>query len=180
MSNNAPVPFAQAMIIAERLVARLAPFCHRIEIAGSLRRHKPEVRDIELVAIPRMHTDLFGNPLDTSELDDVFDDKPVEFIKRGRKYWQFKLSGKTGHLYTVDLFRNPDPLTFPVNYLIRTGSAEFSHKMVTDKSAGGYKPDKFTVRDARVWCNGVALFLQDEIDIFELWGMSYIEPQERH
>jgi DNA polymerase/3'-5' exonuclease PolX len=43
---------AQARELAESLVALLAPSCQRIEIAGSIRRLKPNPNDIELVAVP--------------------------------------------------------------------------------------------------------------------------------
>ena len=38
---------AKAKAIADKYVALLAPFCDRIEIAGSIRREKEEVGDIE-------------------------------------------------------------------------------------------------------------------------------------
>ena len=41
-----------ARSIALNVKAQLAPHCSRIEIAGSVRREKPEVGDIEIVAIP--------------------------------------------------------------------------------------------------------------------------------
>ncbi len=44
----------KALEIAERTKKLLAPYCERIEIAGSIRRKKPEVKDIELVAIPKL------------------------------------------------------------------------------------------------------------------------------
>ncbi len=57
-------PHAQAQLIAEALVEQLAPSCipGGIAIAGSLRRKRPEVGDIEIVYIPRILTtkDLFG------------------------------------------------------------------------------------------------------------------------
>ncbi len=43
----------KALEIAEKTKELLAPYCERIEIAGSIRRKKPEVKDIELVAIPK-------------------------------------------------------------------------------------------------------------------------------
>ena len=43
--------FAQEM--AEALVELLAPACERIEIAGSIRRKKPNPNDVEVVAAPR-------------------------------------------------------------------------------------------------------------------------------
>lgn len=43
---------SNARVIANELVQTLAPFCDRIEIAGSLRRQKPQVHDIDIVALP--------------------------------------------------------------------------------------------------------------------------------
>lgn len=44
-----------AKTIANRLRERMSPFCERIEIAGSVRRQKDKVNDIEIVAIPKLH-----------------------------------------------------------------------------------------------------------------------------
>ena len=52
----------QAQQIAERIKSELAPHCDRIEIAGSIRRKKPEVKDIEIVCIPKPYeTGLFAS-----------------------------------------------------------------------------------------------------------------------
>ena len=45
--------YSKAILIAEKVKAELAPHCERIEIAGSLRRKKEFVGDIEIVAIPK-------------------------------------------------------------------------------------------------------------------------------
>lgn len=45
---------SEALAVAEALRDYLAPACVRIEIAGSIRREKPEVKDIELVCEPSM------------------------------------------------------------------------------------------------------------------------------
>lgn len=44
---------AEAQAIAERVRAELAPFCVRCEIAGSIRRKRPEPRDLEIVCVPK-------------------------------------------------------------------------------------------------------------------------------
>ena len=41
--------YNKALEIAEKTKAQLAPYCERIEIAGSIRRKKPDVGDIEIV-----------------------------------------------------------------------------------------------------------------------------------
>lgn len=42
----------EAEQIGKALVATAAPFCHQVEVAGSVRRGKADVKDIELVAHP--------------------------------------------------------------------------------------------------------------------------------
>lgn len=44
---------AEAEELARKTVAILEPFCSRIVVAGSIRRRRPEVGDIDIVAIPR-------------------------------------------------------------------------------------------------------------------------------
>jgi hypothetical protein len=46
-------PAARARPIADELVEALTPFCERVCIAGSLRRGKAEVGDIEILYVPR-------------------------------------------------------------------------------------------------------------------------------
>src|SRR5215208_7327083 len=45
---------AGALAIAEDALNAIKPHCTRILIAGSIRRLKPEVKDIELLVVPRM------------------------------------------------------------------------------------------------------------------------------
>lgn len=179
MSETPKRPYNQVNTVASTIVEALAPACHRIEIAGSLRRRKPMVGDIEIVAIPIMHANLLGDPLDTSEVDDVLARWPVTLSKNGPKYKAFELEWQAGWTFKVDLFLQPDPATWGVNFLIRTGSSDFSHRMVTPRAQGGSMPNDLTVRDARVWRHGVAQETPEEADIFRLWGMQWIDPKER-
>ena len=52
MSKVSKRPFSEVLPIAQHIVDSLSPFCERIELAGSLRRKRPMVGDIEIVAIP--------------------------------------------------------------------------------------------------------------------------------
>ena len=179
MSNTEKRPLAQMERIANGLVARLKPACHRIEIAGSIRRKKAMIGDIELIAVPILHTNLFDEPLETSQVDDLLASWPIAFIRNGPKQKSFTFEGTTGGSYKVDLFLQPNPATWGVNMMIRTGDEDFSKKMVIPKWQGGYMPDQYKVDKARVWENGVALSTPNEIDVFRLWDMAYIVPEHR-
>lgn len=170
--------------IANKILDRLAPACERIELAGSLRRQRPEIGDIELIAIPKLNTGLFPNvpgAVSKIELLDIWKHPSIKVIKGGSKYKQFSITTTNGHEYQIDLFLQPDPATWGVNMMIRTGSKEFSRRMVTAKQNGGFKPWQYEVDSARVVDRetGDLLPTPNESDVFKLWGMDYIEPQDR-
>jgi DNA polymerase/3'-5' exonuclease PolX len=179
MSEGIKRPYAQVMRVAECLVDSLRPACHRIEIAGSLRRQKPMCTDIEIVAIPILHTNPIGEAMDTSQVDDWLQGKPLTIHKNGQKYKQFSFEWQPRMWFKVDLFLQPDPATWGVNFLLRTGSSDFSHKMVTARSYGGYKPDVYTVEHGRVRMAGMLLPTPEERDVFDRWEMKWIEPKDR-
>jgi len=49
------MPFEEAQAHAQDLAELLRPACHRVEVAGSIRRRRSTIGDLEIVAIPRMH-----------------------------------------------------------------------------------------------------------------------------
>jgi len=171
------MPLNEALALAETVKAALLPGCERIEIAGSLRRRKPEIGDIELVAVPKQETvaDLFGKPVAVrSLLDDVIAAAGYPVIKGDRKYKQLDLGN-----ITCDLFLQPDPATWGVNMLLRTGCADFSHWLVTPRQKGGAMPGWMQSKDARLWAKGSPLDTPEEADVFRLMGLRWIEPEER-
>lgn len=173
-------PYSQVMPIAEKLMERLRPACERLEIAGSLRREAPMVGDIEIVAVPLPTLDLFGEPSGGETVVDFLLRRwDVELLKNGSKQKQFMMTTKQDEEYQVDLFLQPDPATWGVNYLLRTGHRNFSTRMVTPRSAGGYMPAGYQVRGARVWHLARKVETPEEEDVFKLWGMDYVDPKER-
>lgn len=175
-------PLAQVSAIAQALVASFRPYCERIEIAGSLRRGKPTVGDIELVAVPAgVPTDLFGNrQVDKpTAMDAYLSELPITLLKNGAKYKQFSFKSRMGELYTVDLFLQPDPETWGVNFMIRTGSADFSRMMVTKKNKGGWCPDNYHFREGRIWHKGEVLSTPEERDVFDVLDVPWVEPRDR-
>lgn len=54
--------YKEALKIANRVKEQLAPHCEKIHLVGSLRRRKPEVKDIEFVIVPKEYdTGLFAS-----------------------------------------------------------------------------------------------------------------------
>jgi len=166
-----------AFFIADELLRTLRPSCERIEIAGSIRRAKKEVKDIELIAIPLFMPDLFGETLLDHSLD-VFDWASVGDLKAGGHKMK-KVALHAG--INLDLFIVTPPAQWGVQMVIRTGPAEFSQWMVTKKSIGGALPDHCFVKDGAVWDgrDGSKFNLPEEKDFFRLCGLNWLEPALR-
>jgi DNA polymerase/3'-5' exonuclease PolX len=145
MSQGVKLPFGQAWDLAARITVELEPACERLEIAGSLRRRRPQVGDIEIVAIPCREPSLFPDIPGVSCLDRLL----LEWVQKGRlvranrgevlqKFYIPKLLEKGNH-FTLEIYVSSFE-RWPVELAIRTGSAEFSHKLVTRRDQGGYLP----------------------------------------
>lgn len=172
MSSGAKLPLAVAEELAREWAERLRPFCDRVEIAGSIRRRKAEVGDIEIVAIPRDPIGLFGllygKPRTKGKL-------PHE----GGRYVQLLVPGPNGRV-PLDLFWC-DRNTWGLNFFIRTGSAEFTHAMATRSLQMGY-----VWHEARVYRRGLGgrpqgdpVPLPEEEDVFRFFGVRWVPPEHR-
>lgn len=176
---KAPTPYAEALTIANTLLALLAPVCERIEIAGSLRRQKAEVGDVELVAIPRyeVERDLFGDEVARRSLLDaeLRSWPPIRntLAKDGDRYKQF-----TWATMPIDLFL-VTPETWGVLFAIRTGSADFAKWLVTPGWAGGALPAGGTIQDGRLRIHGYPIPTPDEVDLFTALSLPWVPPSER-
>jgi DNA polymerase/3'-5' exonuclease PolX len=169
------IPLAVAREVANQLVEQMAPACKRIEVAGSIRRCRLEIGDIEIVAIPTVGMyDLTDSWLSSGVI------RHTDPRRWGSRLRSFRLAVKgLEDDVQVDLFLQPDPATWGVNMMIRTGSADFSRRMVTKRSAGGFMPDCYQVREARVWAGARLLDTPEEEVIFHTWGMAYVVPPQR-
>jgi len=103
-----------AQTLAEALKHHLEPYCERIEIGGSIRRKKPEVKDIELICIPKFakistgQATLFGGETTITEnllFTYLAGESEYPVIKMGDKYCQFEYVGdRRGDDIKVDVF----------------------------------------------------------------------------
>jgi len=159
-----------AIGIANEITEIINPYCKRIEIAGSTRREKPIVHDLELVAIPN-NLNTLKNKLGIYLMGQPGANKSKPFTKAGDKYIQFNYKSEQ-----VDLFLASEN-NWGLIYLIRTGSAEFSASMLArwkKVSGGGYSEHGYLHKP-----NGERLITREEIDFFNLCNMKFVEPQFR-
>lgn len=178
-------PLLEMQEAASEVVEILRPFCRRIEVAGSIRRQKETVGDIEIVAIPILAGDMFGfvdkaNPYLLDDLLSVGD----KIALARREDGKFAANGKKQKKlmfgeYPVDLFLQPDPETWGVNFLVRTGSAEFVQSMMTPRTFGGLKPPYIQSMEARIYVRGKAVSSPEEGDVFAAWGLPFVDPPLR-
>lgn len=158
--------------LAARISAALAPYCARIEVAGSIRRRRPQVGDVEIVCQPKMGADLFGQPYPLPV--------PTERLGRhevsGDRYRKIILPENI----QLDLFIVLPPAQWGVIFAIRTGGAEFSRRLVTSRLHGGFLPNDLFIRDGAVYrLDGKIIPTPEESDFFALLGINFIPPQER-
>lgn len=177
-ATKAAIPLEVARGKASDLLLLFGPACERTAVAGSIRREKPIIGDIEIVAIPKPCFDLLGEP-DGTELDIVLaslcDDGTLERIKGGNKYKQYRLPDLGCNL---DLFL-VDAASWGCQFLIRTGPSSFSHRIVTHRGLGGWCPMHLRFAEGRLWQNGKPLETPEERDVFEALKLGYVEPRSR-
>lgn len=194
-------PATQAQPVADDLAKALMPACERITVAGSLRRRKPEVGDIELLYIPR-----FGPGRRPGELVDSDDVNQVDLLLKilldtgvlekrlnvkGAETWgpQIKLARHVPSGIPVDLFSTG--ATSWWNYLVcRTGPAESNTRIATEARQRGWKWEPYSDGFSKVkpelrnsgeeGPSGTDRYaVACEKDVFEFVGLPYGEPWER-
>lgn len=183
--DNKRYPHAEALRVAQQLVEILSPFCERIEIAGSLRRQKPTVGDIEILYIGKRATrqvDL----LSTEEYDDCAEHidrllKAGLLAKRPNKNGVFAWGEKNKlgiHVATgipVDFFSTDAACWFNA-LVVRTGGRENNLLITTTAQKKGFRFEAygsgFLTRDGYHQTTS-------ERDLYEFLGLPYLEPKDR-
>lgn len=168
------MPLAFARRVAEKVVERLSPHCERIEIAGSIRREKPEVGDVEIVCIPKKFTDLLGQNLGHCPefVAAVTRWEGVKGDPEKGRYTQRILPVRDG--VKLDLFMT-DVKRWGLTMLIRTGSAEFNQKFLKRLDSAGVK-----MMNGRLWTlDLLELPAFEEADVFKAANMKFVEPKAR-
>jgi DNA polymerase/3'-5' exonuclease PolX len=179
-------PHAEALAVAEEIQAMIAPACKRICIAGSLRRLKSEVGDIELLFVPVL----------SERPDGLFDSRIVDvcnevvgglltdgvLAKRpnvnGHFTWgeRNKLAIHVPSGIPVDLFGTNEDRWW-VSLVIRTGSKETNLALTTGANKKG--ASLMAYGQGVRWSDGTITPATSEEHVFEMCGVPYQPPHKR-
>ena len=178
---------AVAMDVARVVCNALKPVTTRLIVAGSLRRGRAEVHDIEILFIPK--TEQVPNPADFfSRIEKNHADDAIEWMittgllaKRLNSAGSFmygpknKLMIHCGTGLPVDLFATTETAWW--NYLVaRTGPAESNIKIASIAKKRGYAWHPYGDGFSR---GGEVFPMNSEQDVFAFVGLRYREPKDR-
>jgi DNA polymerase (family 10) len=180
-----------AQMLSQKVRDELAPFCERIAVAGSIRRERPEVNDIDLLLIPK-----------EGQLDKI-----IERVSRnceqlyGRHLTSQNLKFKFKSGFEMDLFIakaetadlvSRTPGNWGAVLLCRTGSMVHNQQLCSHAIRKGLKfaPYKGVVRPVRneethplgakmVDFEEKLIASESEAEIYAALGLEYLEPTNR-
>ena len=180
-------PIEVAGPVAKSLVKQLSPYCQGIEVAGSIRRCKAQVGDIELLCIPKVtrSQDMFGRVAASHDaLDEALGDMTRDggllqkrLNKLGRPAFgpSNKLLVHTPTGIPIDVFSVSEK-NWGMAMVVRTGPKEFNVRMMARFLELGMRGHAYGgVTDRQ----GNEVNCPDEATVFSLLGWKYLEPEER-
>lgn len=158
--------------MAEKIAAELQPFCERLEIAGSIRRQRPFVGDIDLVALPRANKFHALRERMLRQSVPVTDGEQTIVVRLA--------NGVQVDLWIAQPEQRDLLETKPTNFgsllLCRTGSREHNIFMIeTAKKLGLRWNPYYGVFDGRGHC----LASVEEADLFRALKLDFIPPELR-
>lgn len=162
----------EAYDLARRIVAVLQPMCDRIEIAGSIRRARPEVNDIDLVILPKRDqvAALRARILLNSQ---PISDGPQNMIVRLKNGVQLDVF--IARHREVDMF-DQKLGNFGSLLVCRTGSREHNIHLVEEAKRLGLKWNPYAGVSTS---DGPIFAAEEEEDIFSALSMEFVPPAMR-
>lgn len=186
MSDKPKFPRAAALDVARELCRRLKPCCDRLIVAGSLRRGKESVGDVEILFIPgtaEIPGDLFST--DTVNLAEA---EIARMLEDGTLTKRLSISGSPswGPRNKLAVHRSGIPVDLFTatpeswwNYLVcRTGPSESNVRIATIAQERGYQWNPYGQGFTRR-SDGTVIPMESEAAVFEFVGMEAKEPGER-
>jgi DNA polymerase IV (family X) len=192
MSEGIGMGIGAAKAYAELFVYFIRDTCEKVEIAGSIRRRKPKVHDIEIVAVPKYKIEkevlldgvrekqvnqlhlLMTSMLQSGKVTSDRQRKDKHRDPFGERYYRVNYNVVDLKI-PIDLFVVMPPSQWGTQFLIRTGCAEFSHWIVSQRiNQGLHFKDGHLEHDV----TGV-IDTPTEESVFKALRLPYVPPEQR-
>jgi len=162
----------QAAATSFHLCTYLATKSEKLTVAGSIRRNRPFVGDIEILVVPRPG---FDSILDFLISRHVFD---YRLNSGGRRAFgpMNKLLVHVASGIPVDIFCTT-PECWPVALVVRTGPKESNIRICMAAQKRGLKFNPYGRGFTRN--DGTEIICRSEQEVFETVGLPYLPPEER-
>jgi DNA polymerase (family 10) len=187
-SGNTLYPRQLALQIAEKLLKELAPVTEQIVIAGSIRRKRKLVHDIEILYIPKVE--------DTKE--DMFEPTPVDlaeeklqqlikegilaqrYTRDGHATWgkQNKLARHVKSDIPVDFFATTQ-LNWFNSLVVRTGGKQTNIAISEGALKKGWSFEAYGSGFHKTEDKQERHDSSSERDVFQFAGLEYLDPEDR-
>lgn len=202
------MPLCVGLELARAVCFELSPYCSRVAIAGSVRRGRPIVGDVELVCVPKPgrptqgQVGMFDSELHAAPVDDELTAYLRDRVRDPTSPWALRPNangitsfGRVNKFLTygdgpVDIF-TAYPSTFGMLFFVRTGDAEWVVRAMAEFKRqsrrahpyGGVEVDldgdvTAEVLDPARWAPAEILCPTEET-VFELLGWPFVEPEDR-
>lgn len=188
MTDKPRFPNALGMVVAAEICAALKPVCKKLVVAGSLRRRKPTIGDVEILYVGEFETRQHPEDMFASINVNLADEAIAKLESSGVLERRKNVNGSTmygpknkfmRHVASgipVDLFSTTSENWF-VSLVIRTGSKEMNLKLTDGAIKLGRTLNAYgsgvTLEDGRV------MPATSEQQVFSLCNVPYREPHER-
>jgi DNA polymerase (family X) len=162
----AELDLKEAERLADKLKASVENQCDRIEVAGSIRRQKNKVHDIDFVVVTK-------NDADWQKISDKLKHLKAKSNCSGNSVIKAFLPCQNS-LFQVDFYR-AKPSTFGIHLLVRTGSADHNMWLAGYAISKGMRIrySEGLIKEGRVFAG------ETEKGVFEALGLPYPLPPER-
>jgi DNA polymerase/3'-5' exonuclease PolX len=189
MSEKPRFPAAEAKAVAAELLRWLDPACERLVVAGSLRREKPTVSDVEILYNAKIEkrrdpVDMFSS-IAVHLADEVIATmESVGVLERRKNTIGRETFGPLNKLMRhqasgipVDLFCEPSLDDWWRSLVIRTGPKELNVRLITTAAKRGIRVHAYgtSLTDVR----GAPITCESEEQFFAICGARYLQPKDR-